>query len=61
MLDVKLILENPDLVKAKLKERLKNPEVIDQVVSLYNEKRKYKKQRMICAIKKKILQKKSVC
>lgn len=40
MIDVKLILENPAQIKDALKFRLKTPEVLDQVASLYGEKTK---------------------
>lgn len=40
MIDVKLILENPGQIKDALQFRLKTPEALDQIASLYNEKRK---------------------
>jgi seryl-tRNA synthetase len=40
MIDVKLILENGAAIREKLQGRLKNPEVLEQIASLYDEKRK---------------------
>jgi seryl-tRNA synthetase len=39
MIDVKLVLENPELIKTQLKDRLKSPEVLDKIIAVYNNKR----------------------
>ncbi len=39
MIDVKLILENEAEIKLKLKDRLKTPELLGKISSLYNEKK----------------------
>jgi len=44
MLDVRFLLESKDIAKEKLKDRLKDTELIDKVCLLYDEKRHIQKQ-----------------
>lgn len=39
MIDVKLILENVDAVKEKLKNRVKTPETLDKIAATYNQRK----------------------
>ena len=41
MLDIKFICENPDLVKENIKRKFKESKLglVDEVISLYNEKK----------------------